>query len=131
MDSPYFFLHFASLVLTPALLIPKKRKIGSELYLTILRRECYRTLRYVYYVYKKIVIERTRDLIYLKFVATDSLRINTSLRARPFTKQLRWKLNFSTSLLQRFTAESSQELRRNEEISRGKCRCSLSSSSNC
>ena len=27
--------------------------------------------------------------------------------------QLRWKLSFSTSLLQRFTAESSQELRRN------------------
>ena len=27
---------------------------------------------YIYiYVYKKIVIERTRDLIYLKFVATD------------------------------------------------------------
>ena len=31
----------------------------------------------------------------------------------PFTEQLRWKLNCSTSLLQRFTAESSQEPRRN------------------
>ena len=29
-------------------------------------------IRYIYVcVYKKIVIERTRDLIYLKFVATD------------------------------------------------------------
>ena len=35
------------------------------------------------------------------------------LWARPFTEQLRWKLNFSTSLLQHFTAEASQELRRN------------------
>ena len=33
--------------------------------------------------------------------------------ARPITEQLHWKLNFSTSLLQRFTAESSQKLRRN------------------
>ena len=45
--------------------------IGSELYVTILLRECYCTLRYKYMCTKKIVIERTRDLIYLKFVATD------------------------------------------------------------
>ena len=33
---------------------------------------------YIYiFVYKKIVIERTRDLIYLKFVATDFLKIIT------------------------------------------------------
>ena len=44
-----------------------------------------------------------------------SLWINTSLvsSSKTFTEQLRWKLSFSTSLLQRFTAESSRELRRN------------------
>ena len=34
-------------------------------------REYYRTLWYIYVCTKKIVIERTRDLNYLKFVATD------------------------------------------------------------
>ena len=33
--------------------------------------KCFFLYLYILYVYKKIVIERTRDLIYLKFAATD------------------------------------------------------------
>ena len=66
---------------------------------------------------KKIVIEPTRDLIYIKFVATDFfpkiISPSAGEKSGDLVKQLRWKLNFSTSLLQRFTAEFSQELRRN------------------
>ena len=114
---------------------------------------------YIYMSSKKIVIERTRDLIYLKFVATDfspniispvlvktpvtqrnpcysavsavlmnlyqivliirhfatpttSLRINTSLVSSGQTlyQAASWRLILQSSLLQRFTAESSQEL---------------------
>ena len=70
------------------------------------------------------------------------LWINTSLvlQARPFTKPLRWSLETNTSLLQRFTAESSRELMSLEKY-RSALRklnskqrqvvCSSSSSSNC
>ena len=71
---------------------------------------------------KKIVIEQTRDLIYLKFVATDlspkiispttSLWINTSLVSSGQTlyQATSWRLILQSSMLQLFTAESSREL---------------------
>ena len=77
---------------------------------------------YIYiYMYKKIVIERTRDLIYLNFVATVSALLmnplpdRSSLVSSGQTLYQAAPLETNTSLLQRFTAESNhcQELRRN------------------
>ena len=76
-------------------------------YLVILHADpCNKSYIYCICHRKKIVIERTRDIIYLKFVATDfSPKISS-----PNTGENCWRLILQSSLLQRFTAESSREL---------------------
>ena len=96
-------------------------------------------------VQKKIVIERTRDLIYLKFVAIDffpkiispSAGENSGDLASAVSALLPSSsagnylvLHYCSALLQNLVRKS-EETQCLEEISRGKCRCSLSSSSNC